>query len=320
LPAAPYTLRDFAASLRLEDCKIQNAPDLLFLCGGPMDAKGPYHSARDFFYRHLKRKKHDLAGRVRLAEDVNAWFQKAWFRNESAFSDLVDVENYLAHLAAVTVLFVESPGSIAELGAFSASDHLHHKILAVINEFHGSDDSFISDGPVRKLFNHDSSRILYDSWNPKEPNSVEARRAFSRVAKDLVSSLEALDATRPKQPDFKRDTVGHTLLLVADLIWLQGAVSRSEVVEVLGAVGCESSLETVSRHLSILQSVGLADRRKRHVETFYVPVLAEPFIRYAYTKDAKLKEAVKIQHAIRQALEPRRKSIVASMLKATPHV
>lgn len=284
-----------------------------------MDAGGPLHSARDYFHRHLKRKKTDLAKRVKLAEDINNWFKKAWFQNDTAFSDLVEVENYLAHLAAVTVLFVESPGSIAELGAFSASDVLRHKLLAVVNESH-PDDSFIADGPIRRLKNHDASRVRYDSWNSREPDSRDARRAFLRIAKDIISLVESLDAARPKQSEFKKDNTGHTLLFVADLIWLQGAVSRSEVVEVLDAVGGDASLDNVRRHLSILQSVAFIDKRKRGDETFYVPLLAEPFLGYAYTNDAVRKGVVKIKQAIRQSLDGRRKSIVVSMLKAASNV
>lgn len=313
-PTAPYALVDFAKSLRLDDCKIQNTPDLLFLCGGPMAARGPYRSARDFFHRHLK-KKPDLARRVKLAEDINAWFKNAWFRNETAFSDLVEVENYLAHLAGVTVLFVESPGSIAELGAFATSDNLRPKTLAILNEFHGSENSFIADGPVRKLANENKNHVLYYNWDPDDPNSRATRKAFGEIAQELTSFLEERDTTRPKQLDFKRDNVGHTLLLVADLVRIQGVVSRSDVAACLDCVGCDSSPDTLNRHLSILQSVDFITKRRRHIETFYVPVLTQSFLRYAYVKDAKLKEAARIQHAIHQSLEPRRKSILASTLK-----
>jgi DNA-binding transcriptional ArsR family regulator len=282
-----------------------------------MDQSGPFRSARDYFHRHLNNKKAGLAKRVKLAEHVNDWFKKAWFENDTGFSDLVDVENHLAHLAAVTVLFVESAGSIAELGAFAASDVLQEKLLAVVNESH-PDDSFIADGPIRRLKNYDAARVRYDNWNDREPDSRDARRAFLRIAKDVILFVENLDAARPKQPEFKKDNTGHTLLFVADLIWLQGAVSRSEVVEVLAAVGCNSSHDNVRRHLSILQSVGFIEKRRRGDEVFYVPLLAEPFLGYAYTNDAVLKEVVKIKQATRESLERggRRRSIVTSMLKA----
>jgi hypothetical protein len=113
-----YSIVELTKSLRLDKCKIQNRPDLIFLCGGPIARNGAFLSARDFFYRYLLRNL-AWAKRIKLAEDISAWFQK-----DNAFPDLLQLENYLAHLAAATVLFVESPGSIAELGAFAASDEL----------------------------------------------------------------------------------------------------------------------------------------------------------------------------------------------------
>ncbi len=279
-----------------------------------MAANGPYLSARDFFHRHLKTRP-ELARRVKLAENINAWFQNAWLQHETAFSDLVEVENYLAQLSGLTILFVESPGSIAELGAFAASGDVRPKTLAILNEFHGFQNSFIADGPVRKLENENKDSVLYYNWNPALPNSRATRKAFRDISRALTNFLDEREASRPRLLDFKRGIVGHTLLFVADLVRLQGAVSRSDVAACLEAVGCDSSTDTVNRHLSILQSVGFVGKRRRHTETFYVPVVKQPFLRYAFIKGTKLKEAARIQHAIRQSLEPRRKSIVASTLK-----
>ena len=51
------------------------------------------------------------------------------------FTDLLEVESYLADLAElIIILFVESPGSIAELGAFSALVTVQPKVLAVVNK------------------------------------------------------------------------------------------------------------------------------------------------------------------------------------------
>lgn len=182
-PTTPYTLLDFAATLRVDDCKVQNAPDLLFLCGGRMAAQGPYLSARDFFHRYLK-KKPELVRRIKLAEDINAWFKNAWFENETAFSDLVEVENYLAHLAGVTVLFVESPGSIAELGSFAASDDIRPKTMVVLSEFHGLENSFIADGPIRKLRKHDKRRRPHDHPARRSGCQFERISTERRVPRD----------------------------------------------------------------------------------------------------------------------------------------
>lgn len=313
-PTTAYTLLDFAASLRLDDCKVQNAPDLLFLCGGRMAVEGPYLSARDFFHRYLT-KKPELARRVKLAEGVNAWFKNAWFENDTAFSDLVEVENYLAHLAGVTILFVESPGSIAELGSFAASDDIRPKTLVVLSELHGAESSFIADGPIRKLTKENSDHVVYYNWKLEEPDSRVTRKVLGDMAKDLTAFLEKREAERPKLLDFKRDNTGHTLLLVADLIWMQGAVSKSEIAACLEAVGCGLSQDSLNRHLSILQSVRFIVKRRRYVETFFVPNFEKAFLRYAFVKEAKLKGVARIKLAIRQSLEPRRKSILTSTLR-----
>ena len=140
-----YSIIDFAKSLLVARCKIQNAPNLIFLCGGEIADSGAYRSFRDFFNRYLRKNKPTLAERVRLAEEVSNWYHK-----DDAFPDLLELEHYLAHLASVTVLFVESPGSIAELSAFAMSDNLRPKTLAILNSSLDLRTSFIKDGPVRK--------------------------------------------------------------------------------------------------------------------------------------------------------------------------
>ena len=179
-----YSIVEFTKSLRLDKCKIQNRPDLIFLCGGPIARNGAFLSARDFFYRYLLRNL-AWAKRIKLAEDISTWFQK-----DNAFPDLLQLENYLAHLAAATVLFVESPGSIAELGAFAASDELRPKTLAVLNTAYGSDKSFIADGPVRRIKGENEKHIHYYTWNSEKLNSVETKKEFTEIAQALTAFLE----------------------------------------------------------------------------------------------------------------------------------
>lgn len=102
---------EFAKSVKIDDCRIINRPDLVFLCGGKtLNPRAQYLSARDYFWHHVKVENEPLHKRFRLAENVNDWF------DHDLFSDLLEVEEYLADLAELIILFVESPGSIAELG------------------------------------------------------------------------------------------------------------------------------------------------------------------------------------------------------------
>jgi hypothetical protein len=304
-----YSIAEFAKSLSADNCKIQNRPDLIFLCGGAIARKGAFRSARDFFYRYLLRNP-DWARRIKLAEDISAWFQK-----DNAFSDLLQLENYLAHLATVIVLFVESPGSIAELGAFAASDALLPKTLAVLNEVYGFDKSFIADGPVRRINDENKEHVQYYNWNPRRPNSVNTREEFRAIAQALTALLEQEDAAREKQLSFDTKQTSHTLLLVADLIRIAGVASKSDLAACLRALDCDSAHEALDRHLSILQSVDFIAERRRSNQTFYVRDSSRAFIRYAYRKDALLKDAKRIQTAVRQSLEPNKRAVLRDLLR-----
>lgn len=309
-----YSITDFAKSLKVANCKIRNGPGLLFLCGGPIDSAdkpGEFRSARDFFYRHLLKEKQAWKSRIKLAEEVNAWFQKDWLEGEPAFRDLLELENYLANLAAVTVLFVESPGSIAELGAFAASDELRPKTLAVLNTAYGSDKSFIADGPVRRIKGRNEKHVQYYEWDPKNLN--DPRRGFREIAQALTASLEQEEAERQKLLRFDREKPSHTLLLVTDLIRIAGVASKADIEDCLDVLGCKSARDALDKHLSILQSVGFIEKRLRSNETFYVNKFSTAFIRYAYISG--IRDATRSQFVIRQSLEPNRRAVYRDSLK-----
>ena len=307
----PYSVVDFAKSLRIDGCKVQQTPNLIFLCGGKTAKGGPYKSARDYFNRHLKRKKSTIAARVRLAEEVNRWFQR-----DNAFADLLELENYLAHLADITVLFVESPGSIAELGAFANSDDIRPKTLAVLNNSHKSEGSFISDGPIQKLSNEDEDHVHYYTWNPDDLHSDLTKEEFAELSNELVKFLEEIEAARPKQPSLKIAERGHALLLVADLIRMAGVATTSELLECLSALGCEADRKVLKRFLSVLQSVGFVISHRRSNQEFFVSAPELPsFIRYAYLKGARYKDQYRIMTELRQGFEPIKRSALHHALR-----
>lgn len=315
-----FSIVDFAASLKISHCKIQNTPDLLFLCGGPTAAggSGPYVSARDFFHRYLSRLKPELASRVRLAEVLDEWFRGD---RDEAFPDLLELEKYLAHLAAVTVLFVESPGSIAELGAFAATEALCPKTVAIMNEPIAQRPSFIKYGPVRRLENVNPDHVLFYPWNFGDVCCAGNLEVFDEVSRDLVHLIESKDRERPKQIAFNRDDTGHTLLLVADLLRLAGVAKDSAISECLQVLGCTKADSELLCHFSILQGAGFIAKRRRQTETFYEsrPTRA-PFISYAFQDGDHFEtDPIRVQLLLRESLGKRERAILTESLRKAGH-
>lgn len=117
----------FTDSVDPDKFVIQNQPDYIFLCGGRLDDFD--HSVRAYFYRDKVQKDSALLGKVQLAETADQWYL-----SRKLFDDLLELEEYLAGLSACVLLFVESPGAIAEFGAFSQMRLIQEKLVVVIEE------------------------------------------------------------------------------------------------------------------------------------------------------------------------------------------
>jgi hypothetical protein len=292
-----YSIVDFAKSLHVDKCRIQKTPNLIFLCGGPVGKKGPSRSARDFFLRHVQRRRRDIAARTRLAEDVNAGFDR------KLFPDLLELENYLAGLADVTLLFVESSGSIAELGAFAASEVLRPKLLVVVNTRFRTTNTFIADGPVQKVKNEDESLVHYFPWNPRALRSASTKRQFREMTRVLLEFLDKPDrSTSTARFLNSREKHGSVILLVADLVRIAGVATITDVHESLLAARFEVSREESARYLSLLESVGFVQRALRSNQTLFLGLGSTPFLRYAFAAGTRLKDRRRIQSEIRLSL------------------
>ena len=73
--------------------------------------------------------------------------------------NLLDLEEELANTVSAIVLPLQSPGTFAELGAFSSNDLLKRKIIVINNKKYRRDRSFINDGPIALL---EKKNIIYD--------------------------------------------------------------------------------------------------------------------------------------------------------------
>ena len=311
-----FLLIDFAKSLNVDGCRVQNTPNLIFLCGGKIARHtDPCLSARDYFWRHLLQNEPALAGRVRLAEKVNAWFHS----EGEYYPDLLELEEDLAHLADIIILFVESPGSIAELGAFAALDALKHKTLAVMNNSLASPNSFIADGPVRRFKTNNPEYVRYFTWDSEDLDNADTQQEFDEIATELSDVLKTRDAEYRREVRFNPGQYpGHVLLLIADLIRIPGVATRTDVSECLKELGVSHSTRNLERQLSVLTSLGFVTTERRSNQIFFVRKSSDYFLKYAY-KDNAINDATRIQELVREGLDPKRKTVLRHSIRREPH-
>jgi hypothetical protein len=163
----------------------------IFLCGADIN---DHSKARSKLARILKDKK-----RFEI------------FYPEDIFDDLLvgtghsllTLESILADSVDAIVIFPESPGSLAEIGAFSNDERLREKLICFANKKFQRHKSFINYGPLRLIKSSRSgtlSHINYDDLDDEEKSAriyetlshgLAKIKKFSPTRRHIGNILEA---------------------------------------------------------------------------------------------------------------------------------
>jgi len=297
------TLEAFGSSINQDASRVLNSPSLIFLCGGRIGTENGLHrSLRALFHQRIQEDDPELYNRVLLAEDANKWA-----RLDKHYAHLIELEDDLAGLSAAIVLFVESPGSIAELGAFCHDSVLSKKLIAVLETGRQNDESFIQDGPVALLTKHNPRSVLFYPWLGP-PDECGERRLDPDAAKDAVEHLLDLIKKKTsriaKEEKFDSQNSGHHLLLIADFVKLGTIVKKGEIKRMLTAVKIDVG-QRLDRYLFLLDKLGLIAKDKYgHTFYYFGQASRNEYIHYALKSESETPDRRRLQSDLSEALKP----------------
>lgn len=129
----------------------------------------PVHQSKTTIFLCGADIKNKETARARMAGilDINPRFHLLY--PEDIFDDLLagqgqysllELENILADSVDCIVIFPESPGSFAEIGAFSINEKLAKKMIVLSNRKYRNDKSFINYGPYRLIKRSKSGKVI----------------------------------------------------------------------------------------------------------------------------------------------------------------
>ncbi|RKL61354.1 hypothetical protein DXT63_17110 [Thermoanaerobacteraceae bacterium SP2] len=130
-------------------------PKFFFLCGKKQDSKEMTNRlwVKEFY------KKHDNSIICIFAE--NLWEKESKIQE----LDLLTYESFLAEASDAILLFVESYGTACELGAFTIKDNLAKKIVVFNDSSYKNENSFLTEGPIKKIKNSNPENVIYSDLN-----------------------------------------------------------------------------------------------------------------------------------------------------------
>lgn len=252
-------------------CRVDSFPGLVAVFGGLLsdDREKRHLSKRNVFIQFLKGTSSPLLDRLVVPENYKDW------NGLGKYKDLLAFERDLGYLTDAVVVFLEGPGSFAELGAFSQIDSLASKLVVVIASEHHQDDSFISLGPVRQI---------YDRF-PHSVCSIPSARVedFESDIQLVIEKINNKQNRKDSSTTFLSNSEEHRILAAIDLIDLFLALTREELEQTLKALGINVDRNRVHQLLFLLEKVKLVRRIAYGDQTFYLPTHVGKYVLLDYS-------------------------------------
>ncbi|MBS1069865.1 retron St85 family effector protein [Gluconobacter cerinus] len=218
----------------------------IFLCGGPYD---PSHktisSMRGAFYSCCHQEPFSNYDIV-LAEDISREFQA----RQGTYDNLLSLESDLAQLSSITLLFSESFGSAAELGAFCWDKDISNRLLVVISDYYYAEDSFVKLGPLQHL-----KKLCGDTSVCVVPEDISDRNNLGSEDKKYVNSLffyvndafsNRIKIIKPKTT-LNRHYQGHLILFLVGVLWYYYALEKDELHYIALEVGFNVNSDDIEK-------------------------------------------------------------------------
>jgi hypothetical protein len=167
--------------LRSDNYRFRRLKPVLFLCGGFGSANRD--TLRNYLFKH--------------APDVSVFYAERVWEHSAATttSSALEMESDLASLADLVIVIVESPGTFAELGAFSLSEPLRRKLLPIVDSGYRGQSSFISTGPLRWIDkDSDFAPTIYVALNRILEAADEIEDRIGRVSRKRTIKVSDLAA------------------------------------------------------------------------------------------------------------------------------
>lgn len=245
-------------------CRLANLPARIWLFGGIFgnnSTASPSSLRQAFWQKSLSSPPSPLltwTSELEIPENHPGWWAF------SGYDDLLTFERDACHLARAIVLFPESPGSFAELGALAVDDSIVGRLLVVVQSQYldaGARESFLNLGPLKRVEARQNRCV------------IGMGSGFDLTQDDFDTITEFVHDRLPSLPSTERlrlDVPTHKLLLTADIVDLLQICKLQELQAALQHFGFNLSIHEIDRSAKLLEFFDLIRIEHRGSERFLV--------------------------------------------------
>lgn len=291
---------EFFSSIDLHWSRFSRPRRFIFLCGGIID--GPpkrIRSVRDYIFRQLDKYNRLFDREIILAETINEAF------GDYSYPDLISLESDIANLAECIVLVAESPGSIAELGAFSQVRPIAEQMIVIVRGALHPKKSFISVGPLRFMErNHPNSVHAFD-WSTEFAEGAEfpIESSLEYCGPDILSAISSKVDAVPKSRLFDPESSESAILLCLSIVAMTFGPTLGEIHQYAKLCGAELKTSVLQKYLFCLQLLGWLAKKKYGNQFFYFPTSLDIPAEFSYSISAQQRDTIRWRRDIRAEVQ-----------------
>lgn len=276
----PYTalVKSFTGAVAPVDTTIYQYPSHILVFGGPTGVESgvnPFSSCRNVFVSESLALRHPLGQSLIIPEDYPEW------NSAEGYHNLVEFELDAGCLARAIVLFVETPGSIAELGTFCMDEDLRERLLVLVDQKYVDEKgSFIFNGPIKFI------RKFHEEYSLCSVDNIESPSDFKAEVPSVLETLKEKIENEVGRPRFSSKRKRDQFLLIADLVDLFRALLKKEILQLLDFFGIAVDPHRFSQMIWQLKLFELIKEVQVYGNTYFVAIkkLDHQFLDYQSSK------------------------------------
>lgn len=175
-------------------------------------------------------------------------------------TDLLSIESKLANYSDCILIILESPGAFTELGAFSHPNELAEKILVINNREYQFEESFINQGPIKKIDKiSEFKKCIYADF---ENIGASINEVNKRINKLTFQKRRQIDISTKELIEKEHK---YRFYLLHDLISIMYPITHNELIALVNSI-YGVIRENLNFDVKLLTALGLIDK----YEGYYV--------------------------------------------------
>jgi hypothetical protein len=258
------TISRFAQSVDVSRSKLRNGLRRISVFGGlTTNSGGGVLSQRGTFLLFAR----NLSAKFIVPEDYTSW------NHFGIYSDLLTFEEDICAVVDDIIVFVESAGSIAELGAIVKVPDIASKLTIVLSSHHPK-ESFIQLGLTRYWEGqHDNAEVLFTRNEQLRQDEVDYIEAHVAQKISLQPELEGLNPAKLR----------HLIYLIVDFVDLIQVARPNDIVHFLSCLGIKPGKRRLDQLLFVLTHLELlTERQIMNSRCFSISTDERPSVEYGF--------------------------------------